>query len=159
MKPSIFFFSKYFRFASEQYPLSVITSCGVCPACWRMASSVRLLFIIAGLRHPLPHNPLQIWFHRNLGVVGLHKPVGPGHDARLRIGEVILHLGLGLGLLLRLALTLGLLSRSLFQGPFRFPDPLQSRLPPRQLRRQFISPPIPSVAYVLFLIRGFGLLH
>src|ERR1039458_6768089 len=33
MKPSIFFFSRYFRLASEQYPLSVMTSCGFCPAC------------------------------------------------------------------------------------------------------------------------------
>ena len=48
------------------------------------------------------HNPLEIRFHRNLRVVGLHKSLGPRHDARLRIGEVILHPGFGLSLLLRL---------------------------------------------------------
>jgi hypothetical protein len=99
-----------------------------------------LLLIIGGLGHPLPHNPLEIRFHRNLGVVGLHKSVRSRHDARFRIGEVILHLGFGLGLLLGLVLALGLLSRALFQGPFRFLDPFQSRLPPRQFRRQFLCP-------------------
>src|ERR1019366_6936481 len=120
---------------------------------------LHLLFIIGGLGHALPHYPLQVGFPRNLGVVGLHKPVRPGHDARLRIGEVILHLGFGLGLLLRLVLTLGLLSRSLFQRPLGFLDPLPSRFPPPQLRRQFVSPTIPSVVCVLFLIRRFGLLQ
>jgi len=52
------------------------------------------------------------------------------------IGEVTLHLALGLGVLLRPALTLGLLSRSLFQRPFSFSDPLQSRLPARLLRQE-----------------------
>src|ERR1019366_1466092 len=40
MKPSIFFFSRYFRLASEQYPLSVMTSCGFCPACSSIAFTV-----------------------------------------------------------------------------------------------------------------------
>src|ERR1039457_364139 len=161
MKPSIFFFSRYFRLASEQYPLSVMTSCGFCPACSSIAFTVGASCCLSfgGLGHPLPHNPLEIRFHRNLRVVGLHKSVCPGHDARLRIGEAILHLGFGLGLLLRFVLTLGFLSRALFQGPLGFLDPLQSRLPSRQLRRQFISCPIPSVARILFCIRGLSLLQ
>ena len=39
-KRQIFFFSRYFRFASEQYPLSVMTSCGFCPACSSIAFTV-----------------------------------------------------------------------------------------------------------------------
>jgi len=35
------------------------------------------------------------------------------HDARLRIGEVVLHRDLGLGFFLRLALALGMLARPL----------------------------------------------
>ena len=68
-------------------------------------------------------------------------------------------LSFGLGLLLRLALTLGFLFRALFQGPLGFLDPSQSRLPSRQLRWQFISCLIPSIARILFCIRGLGLLQ
>src|SRR6266568_5958413 len=111
-----------------------------------------LLFVIGVLGHQLAYDQLQLGLYRDLRVIGLHKTVRPLHDARFRIGKVVLHLGLGLHLCLGLALALGLLARPLFQGSLGFANLLQSGLSPRQLRRQLIAAPIPPIASILFCV-------
>ena len=68
-------------------------------------------------------------------------------------------LALGLAFSSGLPLLFGFLFRALFQGSLGFLDPFQSRLPSPQLRWQFLSALIPSVARILFCIRGLGLLQ
>src|ERR1700733_12842286 len=65
-----------------------------------MSSTIgsKLLFIVSCFRYRLPDDQQQSRFHRRLRIVTLHNPVGAFHDARLRIGEVILILVLWLGL-------------------------------------------------------------
>jgi len=138
--------------------------------CHLLQHRQQLLLVIGILRHRCRHDDLRMTVHRCLPVVSLHetlrRPVF--HDAGFRIGEIPLRLRfwfglLGIGHLWRAAselLALRLfLPAPLFQLRFRrrlldrgtFPgfllqcrlglgDLLQSALPPRQLRRQFISP-------------------
>src|SRR5664279_1135251 len=65
---------------------------------------LQLLFVIGRFRHRLPDNQQHLWFHRRLRIVALHEPVGALHDARLRIGEVVLILSSGLARLASAAL-------------------------------------------------------
>ena len=58
---------------------------------------LQLLFVIGRFCHRLPHNQQQLRLYRRLRIEALHKPVAAFHDARLRIGEVVLILILGLG--------------------------------------------------------------
>src|SRR6516225_8812123 len=60
---------------------------------------LQLLLVIRRFRHRLPHDQQHLRFYRCLRIVALHKPVGTLHNARLRIGEVVLILVLRLSLL------------------------------------------------------------
>ena len=59
----------------------------------------------------------------------------------------------------RLALLLGLLPRPLLQGPLGLLNRLQPWLPPRYLRRPFVSGAIPPVAGILFRIDSLRMLR
>src|SRR5262252_7704045 len=60
---------------------------------------LQLLLVIRRFRHRLPHDQQHLRFYRCLRIVALHQPVGTLHNARLRIGEVVLILVLRLSLL------------------------------------------------------------
>src|SRR5260370_1056149 len=56
----------------------------------------QLLLVVGLLAQGLPDNELQCGLDGGLCVIGLHEAVRPLHDARFRIGEVMLRLWLGL---------------------------------------------------------------
>src|SRR5260370_1110066 len=62
--PSILLFARYFRFSSEQYPLSVRTSSGFCPDCSWIAL-IRGLCLLQQLLHFLPQ-PLLGLLHPSI---------------------------------------------------------------------------------------------
>jgi hypothetical protein len=122
---------------------------------------LQLLFVIGRFRHRLPDNQQHLWFHRRLRILALHKPVRALHDARLRVGEVVLILVLRpgpLGLCRALTFGRGFFSCSLlvdFLGQF---DLGQARFPPPQLLRQLVAA-LAAMPTVFFLIRSLGLLQ
>ena len=83
MNPAILLFARYFRFSSEQYPLSARTSFGFCPDCsWMVSiSGTHLPFIVGPLRDRLTDDQLPSGLDRQLGVVALHESIRPFQDA------------------------------------------------------------------------------
>src|SRR6202034_2967071 len=118
-----------------------------------------LLFVIGRFGHQLSDDQSPLRFHRRLRIVALHKPLRALHDARLRVGEVVL-------IFLRRLRLLG--CRSVFAFRRRLlPCPLlhhflghldlgQPRLPPPQFLRQLVATLV-AVSLVFFLVSGFGL--
>jgi hypothetical protein len=105
------------------------------------------------LRDRLPHDQLEVRFHRDLCVVGLQESIWSFHDARLGIREVELVVGFRPGLFRRLALALGLGSGPLFQRPLGLADLLDPRLPSCQLGWQFVAPKVSSITRIFILRR------
>jgi hypothetical protein len=95
-----------------------------------------LLFIVGRRRHALPHDQLQPRLHGRLRIVALHQTIAALHQARFRVGEIVLLFIRGLRLLhLRAWLSglLRLLPRAFLQRPFRRANLLQPGLAPLQL--------------------------
>ena len=88
----------------------------------RFFSEHQLFFIVSRLRHRLPYDQLQIRLYRCLRVVRLHHAICTSHDARFRIGEVVLVLVFRFDLLGIAALCGGLLARSFLQDTLGFLD-------------------------------------
>ena len=83
--PLIFLLFRYFRFSSEQYPLSATTSFGFCPDCssYPLQQQHQLLFIIRSLRDLLPYDQLKDRFDGDLRVVALRESIRPFQNAGL----------------------------------------------------------------------------
>src|SRR3974377_1649142 len=116
----------------------------------------QLLFVVRRLRDCLPNNQLQPRLYRRLRVVALHDPVRASHDARLRIGKVVLILGLRFGFLRVLTLGLRLGPPTLPPHPLGFPDLTQAILTPLQFLRQFVAALVLAVAGIFRSVGGFG---
>ena len=117
---------------------------------------LQLLFIIGCFGHRLPDDQQQNRLHRGLRIVALHHTVGAFHDARLRVGEVVLIPVLRLGLGVALAFRRCLVPRSLLQDFLGFFDPGQPGLAPPQFLRQLVAP-LAAVLAIFCLIGGLGL--
>ena len=116
----------------------------------------QLMLVVRLLRHRLAHDQLQP-VDRDLRVVALDESIGPLHDPRLRIREVVLRLRVRFRRVWRLARGGGLGLRAGLQRPFGLADPRQATLAPLQFRGQFIALLIRPVHRVLGRIRRLGL--
>ena len=117
----------------------------------------QLFFVVGRLRHRLSNDQLEIRFHRCLCIIGLHETVGALHDARFRIGKVVLVFAFRLGVLRVPRLVFGTAAGALFHRTFGFANLLQAAFPALQFLRQFVAPPVLAMARIFFGIGCFGL--
>src|ERR1017187_4673695 len=118
----------------------------------------QLLFIIGCFGYRLPDDQQQNRLHRRLRVVTLHNPVGTFHDARLRVGEVILILVLRLDLLGALAFCRCFVPCPLLKHFLGFLDLGQPSLASPQFLRQLVAS-LAAVLTIFLLVGGLGLLQ
>ena len=119
-----------------------------------------LLLVVRFLRDCLGHNQLRTFFDNSLSIVGLHKSIGPFHNARFRISKIVLGFIVGLAflsLLLSLVSLLSFFTGPLFQSTFGFTYLLEPRLTTTQLFWQFVTAFVLSVSSIFFIVSGCGL--